>query len=51
MRPFFVKVALHNLSTSNLGLKLRVFGGALLSITDLITDVYMTVQFFNTMGQ
>lgn len=51
MRSFFVELAQYNLNTSNFGLKLRVFGGALLSTVDLITDVYMTVQFFNTDGQ
>ena len=51
MRPFFVEIAQYNLNTSNLGLKLRVFEGALLSTIDLITDIYMTVQFFNTEGQ
>ncbi|GMH71838.1 hypothetical protein TL16_g05760 [Triparma laevis f. inornata] len=48
MRPFFAEVAQYNLKTSNLGLRLRVFGGALLSMIDLVTDIYMTVQFFNT---
>ena len=38
-------------STSNLGLRLRVFGGALLSTIDLVTDIYITVQFFNTEDQ
>ncbi|GMH90820.1 hypothetical protein TrST_g3882 [Triparma strigata] len=50
-RSFFVEIAQYNLNTSNLGLRLRVFGGALLSTVDLITDVYMTVKFFNTEGQ
>ncbi|GMH64698.1 hypothetical protein TrST_g10111 [Triparma strigata] len=40
-----------NLNTSNFGLRLRVFGGAVLSMVDLITDIYMTVKFFNTEGQ
>ncbi|GMH70993.1 hypothetical protein TrLO_g7505 [Triparma laevis f. longispina] len=40
MRLFFVELAQHTLSTSNLGLRLRVFGGALLSTIDLITDIY-----------
>lgn len=39
------------MNTTNFGLKLRVFGGALLSTVDLITDMHMTVQFFNTEGQ
>ncbi|GMH64861.1 hypothetical protein TL16_g04058 [Triparma laevis f. inornata] len=51
MRPFFAELAQYNLSTSNLGLRLRVFGGALLSTIDLVTDIYMTVQFFNTEDQ
>ena len=51
MRSFFVEIAQYNLNTSNFGLRLRVFGGAVLSMTDLITDVYMTVKFFNTEGQ
>ncbi|GMI13858.1 hypothetical protein TrVE_jg10921 [Triparma verrucosa] len=34
MRSFFVEVAQYNLNTSNLGLRLRVFGGALLSTID-----------------
>ena len=51
MRPFFCEIAQYNLNTSNFGLRLRVFGGALLSTVDLITDVYMTVQFFYTEGQ
>ena len=51
MRPFFVEIAQHNLKTSNLGLRLRVFGGALLSTIDLITDIYMTYRFFNEEGQ
>lgn len=51
MRSFFVEVAQYNLTISNFGLKLRVFGGALLSTVDLITDIYMTVQFFNTDGE
>ncbi|GMH86654.1 hypothetical protein TrST_g13924 [Triparma strigata] len=51
MRSFFVEIAQYNLNTSNFGLRLRVFGGALLSTIDLITDVYMTVKFFNTEGQ
>jgi len=51
MRSFFVEIAQYNLNTSNLGLRLRVFGGALLSTVDLVTDVYMTVQFFNTPGE
>ncbi|GMI13689.1 hypothetical protein TrLO_g3306 [Triparma laevis f. longispina] len=51
MRPFFVQLAQYNLSTSNLGLRLRVFGGAVLSVIDLVTDIYMTVQFFNTDSQ
>ncbi|GMH82328.1 hypothetical protein TrST_g12551 [Triparma strigata] len=50
-RSFFVEIAQFNLNTSNFGLKLRVFGGALLSTVDLITEVYMTVKFFNTEGQ
>ncbi|GMI00462.1 hypothetical protein TrLO_g11380 [Triparma laevis f. longispina] len=48
MRTFFVELAQHNLSTSNFGLRLRVFGGALLLTVDLITDMHMTVQFFLT---
>ncbi|GMI00639.1 hypothetical protein TrST_g8799 [Triparma strigata] len=48
IRSFFVEIAQHNLNTSNLGLRLRVFGGALLSTVDLVTDIYMTYQFFNT---
>ena len=51
MRPFFVEIAQYNLNTSNLGLRLRVFAGALLSTVALITDVYMTVKFSNTDGQ
>ena len=51
MRTFFVEVAQYNLNTSNFGLRLRVFGGAVLSMVDLITDIYMTVQFFTTEGQ
>ena len=51
MRPFFVEIAQYNLITSNFGLQLRVFGGALLSTIDLVTDIYMTVQFLNTPGQ
>ncbi|GMH96532.1 hypothetical protein TrVE_jg14448 [Triparma verrucosa] len=51
MRPFFVEIAQYNLNTSNLGLRLRVFAGALLSTVDLITDVYMTIKFFITDGQ
>lgn len=51
VRPFFVEISQYNLNTSNLGLQLRVFGGAVLSIVDLITDVYMTYQFFNTEAQ
>ncbi|GMH57077.1 hypothetical protein TrLO_g11426 [Triparma laevis f. longispina] len=51
MRPFFVEVAQYNLNTSNFGLRLRVGGGALLSTIDLITDMYMTTQFFNTEGE
>ncbi|GMH79500.1 hypothetical protein TL16_g08167 [Triparma laevis f. inornata] len=47
MRPFFVEIAQYSLSTSNFGLKLRVFGGALLSTIDLITDAYMTFDFFS----
>ncbi|GMH58423.1 hypothetical protein TL16_g02606 [Triparma laevis f. inornata] len=50
MHPFFCELAQYNLNTSNLGLRLRVFGGAVLSTVDLITDVYMTVQFFSTEG-
>ena len=50
-RPFFIEIAQYNLNTSNFGLKLRVFGGAVLSTVDLITDIYMTVQFFITEGQ
>ncbi|GMH74578.1 hypothetical protein TrLO_g4231 [Triparma laevis f. longispina] len=45
MRSFSYKLPQYNLTTSNFGLKLRVFAGALLSTIDLITDVYMTVQF------
>ena len=48
MRPFFTELAQYNLNTSNLGLKLRVTSGALLSIDDLITDIYITTVFFNT---
>ncbi|GMH47422.1 hypothetical protein TrVE_jg4853 [Triparma verrucosa] len=51
MRSFFVEIAQYNLNTSNFGLRLRVFDGALLSTIDLITDIYMTVRFFNTEGQ
>ncbi|GMH51051.1 hypothetical protein TrST_g8578 [Triparma strigata] len=51
MRSFFVEIAQFNLNTSNFGLRLRVFGGAVLSMVDLITDIYMTVQFFTTEGQ
>ena len=51
MRPFFVELAKYTLNASNLGLRLRVFAGALLSTTDLITDIYMTITFFNTEGQ
>ncbi|GMH78487.1 hypothetical protein TrST_g4778 [Triparma strigata] len=51
MRSFFVEVAQYNLTTSNFGLRLRVFAGALLSTIDLVTDVYMTIKFFNTDGQ
>ncbi|GMH83489.1 hypothetical protein TL16_g09612 [Triparma laevis f. inornata] len=51
IRPFFTELAQYNLSTNNLGLRLRVFSGALLSTFDLITDVYMTIQFYNTDGQ
>ncbi|GMH67149.1 hypothetical protein TrST_g14100 [Triparma strigata] len=51
MRSFFVEIAQYNLTTSNFGLRLRVFAGELLSTIDLITDVYMTVKFFNTDGQ
>ena len=51
MRTFFVEIAQFNLNTSNLGLRLRVFGGAVLSMVDLITDIYMTVQFSTTEGQ
>lgn len=51
MRSYFIEIAKYNLSTSNLGLRLRVFGGALLSTIDLITDVYMTFRFFNTTGE
>ena len=43
MRTFFIEIAQFNLNTSNLGLRLRVFGGAVLSMVDLVTDVYMTV--------
>ena len=51
MRSFFVELAQYNLNTSNLGLRFRVFGGAVLSTVDLITDIYMTYQFFNTEGE
>ena len=51
MRLFFVEIAQYNLNTSNFGLKMRVTAGALLSTIDLITDIYMTVKFFNTEGQ
>ncbi|GMH93685.1 hypothetical protein TrVE_jg2061 [Triparma verrucosa] len=51
IRSFFIKIAQYNLKTSNFGLRLRVFGGAVLSTVDLITDIYMTLQFFNTEGQ
>ena len=51
MRSFFVEIAQYNLNTNNLGLRLRVFGGAVLSTVDLTTDVYMTYQFFNTEGE
>ena len=47
----FVEIAQFNLNTSNFGLKLRVLGGAVLSMVDLITDIYMTVQFSTTEGQ
>ncbi|GMH80369.1 hypothetical protein TL16_g08518 [Triparma laevis f. inornata] len=51
MRPSFTELAQFSLNTSNFGLYLRVFGGALLSMFDLITDIYMTYLFFNTDGQ
>ena len=51
MRPFFIELAQHNFNTSNLGLRLRVVGGAVLSTVDLVTDIYMAVQFFNTDDQ
>ncbi|GMH93488.1 hypothetical protein TL16_g12643 [Triparma laevis f. inornata] len=51
MRAFFIEIAQRNLNKSNFGLKLRLFGGALLSTIDLVTDIYMTTQFFNTDGQ
>lgn len=51
MRPFFSEIVQYNLNTSNFGLRLRVTGGTLLSTVDLVTDIYMTVQFFNTDGQ
>ncbi|GMH76630.1 hypothetical protein TL16_g07148 [Triparma laevis f. inornata] len=51
MRPFFVEVAQYNLKTSDFGLKFRVFAGAMLSTIDLVTDVYMTLQFLNTDGR
>ena len=48
MRSFSYEIAQHNLTTSNFGLHLRVFGGAVLSTVDLIIDVYMAVQFYST---
>lgn len=51
MSPFFIEVAQYNLKTSNLELRLQVFGGALFSTIDLVTTIYMTVQFLNTTGQ
>ncbi|GMH91065.1 hypothetical protein TL16_g11949 [Triparma laevis f. inornata] len=51
MRPFFSEIVQYNLNTSNFGLRLRLTGGTLLSTVDLVTDIYMTVQFFNTDGQ
>ncbi|GMH92472.1 hypothetical protein TrST_g1906 [Triparma strigata] len=51
MRSFFVEIAQFSLNTSSLGLKLRVSAGALLSMVDLATDIYMTFQFLNTAGQ
>jgi hypothetical protein len=42
-----VAIAKHLLASSDLGLKLRLFSGASLSILDLVSDVYMIVEFFS----
>ena len=50
-RKFFIEFAKYNLATSNFGLVARVCVGAVLSVVDLATDIFMTVQFFQTKGQ
>ncbi|GMI23650.1 hypothetical protein TeGR_g6548, partial [Tetraparma gracilis] len=47
-RPFMDEIVKHLLSTTDFGLKLRVFGGAGLSVFDLISDVYMIVVFLRS---
>jgi hypothetical protein len=42
------EIAKHILSIADFGLKMRLFGGAGLSILDLISDVYMIVVFLGS---
>jgi len=50
MRAMFIELAQFSLSTSNLGMVLRVAVGAVLSTVDLVSDVYMTAYFLSTPG-
>ncbi|GMI36431.1 hypothetical protein TeGR_g5515, partial [Tetraparma gracilis] len=47
-RPFMNEIAKHILSVADLGLKMRLFGGAGLSVFDLVSDVYMIVVFLGS---
>jgi hypothetical protein len=47
-RPFMNEIAKHQLSSSDFGLKLRLYFGAVLSVFDLLSDVYMTVVFLGS---
>ena len=47
-RPFMNEVAKHILSVADVGLKMRLFSGAGLSVFDIISDVYMIVVFLGS---
>ncbi|GMI19342.1 hypothetical protein TeGR_g2736 [Tetraparma gracilis] len=48
LRPFMNVIAEHLLSTTDFGLKMRLFGGAGLSVFDIISDVYMIFVFLGS---
>jgi hypothetical protein len=47
-RPFVNEIAKHIISSADFGLKMRLFGGAGLSLFDITSDVYMIVVFLGS---